>query len=126
MKIAIVGGAGGVGASTAFNTILRRGGDELLLVDPRESMLISHLMDLEQVLELTPGSVVRAGTADELAGADLVVLTASVPQTLSSTRLAQFADNARIVDDLAAALPPGWNGLVIVVTNPVDPLVTRL
>jgi len=126
MKIAIVGGAGGVGASAAFNTILLRGGHELMLVDPRTAMLSSHLMDLEQVLELAPGTAVRAGTQAEIGDAELVVLTASVPLTLASTRLSYFADNAGIVDELAASLPPGWNGLLIVVTNPVDPLVTRL
>ena len=41
-------------------------------------------------------------------------------------RIEYLAKNASIADAFADALGAGWGGLVIVVTNPVDPLVTRL
>lgn len=126
MKVAVVGGAGGVGASTTFNLISRGRRHDLVLLDDRAAMLTSHLMDLEQVLELEPAASVRAGTDADVADADVVVMTASVPKTLSPSRRSYAAGNAELADGLAALLPDGWNGILIVVTNPVDALVTRL
>jgi len=77
--VTIVGGAGGVGASTAFNLVLMRGGHELVLVDTRPEMIVSHVMDLEQVLELSPGCSVRGGGEGDVADGDVVVLVSSTP-----------------------------------------------
>jgi malate dehydrogenase len=125
VKIAIVGGAGGVGSSLAFNLLLARIGAEVVLIDPRIDHVQSHVMDLEQVLELCPGSTLRGGELDEIASAEVLVITAAVPLTLAATRRAYLLDNGRIVDEIAAAVPPGWDGVALMVTNPVDPLVLR-
>ena len=131
MKVTIVGGAGGVGASTAFNLALLRGGHEIVLVDVRPEMIASHVMDLEQVLELSPGCTVRGGTlhggeAGDVGDADVVVVLSASPLTVGASRLDYLAKNARIVDELGDLLEPAWRGVLVVVTNPVDPLVTRL
>src|ERR1700722_1127706 len=126
MKVTIVGGAGGVGASTAFNLVLLRAGHEIVLVDARPEMITSHVMDLEQVLELSPGSTVRAGDAGDLDRADVVVVLSSTPLTVGTSRLESLARNARVVDAATAQLDSSFGGVAIVVTNPVDPLVTRL
>jgi malate dehydrogenase len=126
MKVTIVGGAGGVGSSTAFNLVLQRAGHEIVLIDPRPEMITSHVMDLEQVLELSPSSTVRAGDTGDLSDADVVVVLSSTPLTVGTSRLEYLAKNARIVDEAVAPLDSSFGGVVIVVTNPVDPLVTRL
>jgi malate dehydrogenase len=126
MKVTIAGGAGGVGASTAFNLALRRTPREIVLLDSRPEMITSHAMDLEQVLEQAPGCSVRGGDASDLADADIVVLISATPLTVGTSRLEYLGKNARIADELGDALPSGWGGLLVVVTNPVDPLVTRL
>jgi malate dehydrogenase len=126
VKVTIVGGAGGVGASTAFNLVLLRGGHEIVLADTRPEMITSHLMDLEQVLELSPGSTVNGGDASDLPDSDVVVVLSASPLTVGTSRLEYLAKNARIVDELGDLLDPGWPGVLVVVTNPVDPLVTRL
>ncbi len=125
MKVTIVGGAGGVGASTAFN-LIRDGLDaEVVLVDARPAHITSHVMDLEQTLELLPGSSIREGDDGDIQTADVLVLSASAPLTLNTSRLSYLDENARTLDRIASALRPGWAGVVVVVTNPVDPLVTR-
>lgn len=126
VKVTIVGGAGGVGASTAFNLALLRDPHEIVLVDARPEMLTSHVMDLQQVLELSPGCAVRAGGVGDLRDADVVVLLSATPLTVGTSRLEYLAANALIADELADELTPGWGGTIVVVTNPVDPLVTRL
>jgi malate dehydrogenase len=126
VKVTIVGGAGGVGASTAFNVALMRRPHEVVVVDSRPEMITSHVMDFEQVLELSPGCDLRAGDMSDLAGSDVAVLLSSTPLVAGMPRIEYLANNAVIADSFADALPAGWGGVVIVVTNPVDPLVTRL
>jgi malate dehydrogenase len=126
VKVTIVGGAGGVGASTAFNLALARGSHEVAVVDSRREMVTSHLMDFEQALELSPGCDLRAGDLGDLADSDVAVLLSSAPLVANRPRIEYLAENALIADAFADALPAAWGGVAIVVTNPVDPLVTRL
>lgn len=123
MNVAIVGGAGGVGASVAFNLLLR-GGHDVVLIDRSPEMTTSHVMDLEQTLVQGFGRSVRGGDPSDMAAADVVVVTAATPLTVNTSRLIYLNDNAVIVRDVVDALPAGWPGVLVVVTNPVDPLVT--
>ena len=123
VKVTLVGGAGGVGASAAFNLVLR-GAYEIVIVDELPSQVQSHVMDLAEVLEQRPGGSVRAGNVDDLRDADIVVLCAAAPLTVNTSRLSYLEVNARIVDTIAGLLSP--DSIVVVVTNPVDPLVVRL
>lgn len=126
VKVTIIGGAGGVGASTAFNLVLMRRPHDVVLVDSRPEMITSHVMDLEQALELSPGCSVRGGDVGDVRDADVVVLLSATPITPGTPRVEYLARNALIADELASALGTSWQGVVLVVTNPVDPLVTRL
>src|SRR5436190_11443161 len=122
MKVAIVGGGGGVGASVAFNLLLGPGEHETLLMDRRSEMVRSHALDLEQVLEQGARGSVREGRAEDLRAADILVVTAAAPLTVNDSRMVYLEANARILEDVTTLLPPGWNGILLVVTNPVDPL----
>jgi malate/lactate dehydrogenase len=126
VKVTIAGGAGGVGASTAFNLALMQAPHEIALVDSRPEMITSHVMDLEQTLELSPGCVVRGGDEGDLLDADVLVLISATPLTVGTSRLDYLTKNAAILDQVTSRLSAEWPGVVIVVTNPVDPLVTRL
>ena len=124
MKVAIVGGAGGVGSSAAFNLLRLGDAHDVVLVDREPRMVQSHVMDLEQGLLLGSGSSVREGGDDDVLDADVVVLTAAAPLTLNTSRMVYLHDNAAIVGATAdlLATAAGWRGVVVVVTNPVDPL----
>jgi malate/lactate dehydrogenase len=127
LRVVIAGAGGGVGASVAFNLLVGPLDCEVVMADTRPSMLRSHLWDLQQVLELThpPATgTVREGALSEVASADVVVLTASAPLTVNQSRMVYLADNARILSPLLDTLPGAWPGVLIVVTNPVDPLCT--
>jgi malate/lactate dehydrogenase len=125
MKVAIAGGAGGVGSSLAFNLLVRPEPFDVVVVDRRPEKVLSHVMDLEQVLALGSGRSVRRGGYEQLPEADVVVVCAAAPLTENATRAVYLADNARIVDAIAERLE-GWGGVLIMVTNPVDALCTRL
>jgi malate/lactate dehydrogenase len=76
------------------------------------------------VLEQDGNGSVRAGEDGELAGADVIVATAAAPLTVNTSRMVYLADNAAILRALLDQLPAGWPGILILVTNPVDPLAT--
>jgi malate/lactate dehydrogenase len=127
VKVTIVGGAGGVGASVAFNLLLTEGGHEVVIVDRRPEMIDSHVWDLEQVVEQRAGSSIRGGSDEDLLDADVLVIAAATPLTVNTSRLVYLADNAAIVADVVDRLRgawDGWKGVVVMVTNPVDPLCT--
>jgi malate/lactate dehydrogenase len=120
----IAGAGGGVGASAAFNLLRGPLDCELVLADSRDEMVVSHLMDLEQVLEQGATGTVRHGEVDDAANADVLVVAASAPLTVNASRMVYLESNAAILSPLLDALPAGWPGTLILVTNPVDPLCT--
>ncbi|MCE7006367.1 hypothetical protein LWC34_26550 [Kibdelosporangium philippinense] len=126
MKVVIIGGAGGIGSSAAFNLLRVAGTYEVVLVDTRPNMITSHTMDLENAAALgSSPTTVRGGTAEDALDADIVVVSAAVPLRLNTSRLVYLAENARIVDEVLAPLASSaFQGLVLLVTNPVDPLTT--
>jgi malate dehydrogenase len=127
VKVVIVGGAGGVGSSAAFNLLLRSEPYDVVLVDSNPKMIASHVMDLEQTLALGATRSVRGGEEAEALDSDVVVICASAPLRLNSSRLVFLNDNAAIVNrigDLLAKAGPDWGGVLLMVTNPVDPLCT--
>jgi malate/lactate dehydrogenase len=124
-RIAIVGGGGGVGASVAFNLLLRPEPYDVTLVEGRSGMARSHEMDLQQVIAAGASGSVGVVDLDAIADAEVVVITASVPLTVNTSRMVYLQGNAAILREVTAALG-GWHGVAIVVTNPVDALTTWL
>jgi malate dehydrogenase len=123
-RIAIVGAGGGVGASAAFNLLLRPEAYDIALVDGRSGMAVSHEMDLQQVVAAGASGSVEIVGLEDVTGADVVVLSASVPLTVNRTRQVYLQDNAAIVSAVVGVLGREWPGVLVVVTNPVDALVT--
>lgn len=125
MKVVIVGGGGGVGSSVAFNLLLREEPYDCVLVDVRPEMALSHAMDLEQVVAQGATGSVRVGGHRDFADADVVVMCAAEPLGLDPSRLAYLRGNAAILRSVTAALETArFAGVLLVVTNPVDPLCT--
>jgi malate/lactate dehydrogenase len=123
-RVVVAGAGGGVGASVVFNLLLSGLPCEVVMVDARQNMLLSHLWDLEQVLEQTATGAVRAGGLEDIEAADVLVVTAAAPLTVNTSRMVYLRDNAAIVAPLLDPVRDGWPGTVILVTNPVDPLCT--
>ena len=125
-RITIVGGGGGVGSSLAFNLLLRDEPYDIALVDGRSGMARSHEMDLQQVVASGASGSIRIVGLGEAVDADVLVVSASVPLTVNTSRMVYLRDNAAILAQFSRALPRDWPGVVLVVTNPVDPFCTWL
>jgi malate/lactate dehydrogenase len=125
-RIAIVGGGGGVGASLAFNLLIAPAAYDVALVDGRSGMARSHEMDLQQVVAQGATGSVEIVEVAAIAEADVAVISAAVPLTVNTSRMVYLRDNAAVVAQVVDALPDGWPGVLVMVTNPVDALCTWL
>lgn len=125
MKIAIVGAAGGIGSSVGYSLTLQGIGSELLLVDPNAPVLETQVMDLEQLRVVVRPFHVRAALPAEIPSADIVVISASVPAQKDLPRMEYLSRNLEITRAIAAVFEgrSKWPGVVILASNPVDPLV---
>jgi malate dehydrogenase len=95
----------------------------VVVIDSRPDMVTSHVMDLQQVLEQGASGSVREGDERDLRDSDIVVICASFAEGPSDSRMLFLERNAAIVREAAQSLGPDWGGVVLMVTNPVDPLV---
>lgn len=119
MKIALVG-VGRVGTAVAFALVMRNLGRELVLIGRDGRKAEGEALDLQHAASLVGFARIRAGTLDDAAGADVVILSASVREP-GKVRGEAFKPNVEIFNELVpqiAALAP--NAILIVLTNPVD------
>jgi malate dehydrogenase len=121
VKLCIIGGGGTVGSSAAFRISSLGLVDEIVLLDARRNMAESHAMDLDQAAGSLGGCAVGAGDWEDLAGADIVILSAGMPERNVASRDEYLAGNLEIVKEAAghiAARCP--EAVVLVATNPID------
>lgn len=128
MKITVVGAAGGIGSSVAYSLILSGIGEELVLVDRNEDVLRTHVWDLEQLRAAVRPFRVRAGTVADVADSEIVVFSAAAQPRKNSPRIEYLSENLEIIRETSETLAAQWNwtGVLIVASNPVDPLVTHI
>jgi len=125
--IAVIG-VGQVGTATAFQIVIEGLTDDLVLVDRNPVRARAQAMDLAQsVGALTRRTVVRSGDYADCADADIVVVTASAPPRPDQTRGDQLATSIAIVDQIVPAImAAGFQGIFLVVSNPVDVVAQRV
>ena len=122
MKVAIVGAAGSVGAPAAFYIAASGLADEIVMIDMRQNVVQQHAMDISTAASAQNVSV-RAGAYEDLAGSDVVINAAGVPQGLITDRMEMLPKNIPLIRDLALEIKRHCpEAFVITATNPVDPL----
>jgi len=123
MKVSIIGAAGTVGSCTAFAIATQGLTDELVMIDLNRNLLTSHVMDIGTAAALTHNIVVRSGNDEDLAGSDVVIMAASAPYRLITSRMELLGDNLPIIQDTAKKIERFCpDAVVMTATNPVDPL----
>ena len=123
MNITVIG-SGKVGASAALNSCLRKLGDVLLLdivkgLPQGEALDINH-----QLSEIGIDCRVKGSNEyEDLKGSDIIVLVAGVGRKPGMTRMDLLTTNANIIKEIATKIRSlSSRAIVIVVTNPVDPM----
>jgi malate dehydrogenase len=122
MKISIIGAAGTLGSCAAFNIIIHRMAGELVLIDPWKEMLKAHYMDLTTAITWQHIDV-KMGEYPDLAGSDIVVITAGAPSGQISSRRELLPGNLPVVRENIQKINEYCpEAIIITATNPVDPL----
>ena len=124
MKIAIVGGAGRVGATTLFQLVIEGVADELAVVDVVEDRARGEMLDLLHGTHLSKRVTFSGPGYEACDGADFVVVTAGIPRKPDETRLDLLKKN---VDNLRDKVLPtlskyAGEAFIIMVANPADVL----
>jgi len=121
VKIAIVGGAGAVGASAAYALMISGLASEIVLVDVNARRAEGEAMDMMHGAAFVRPVTVRAGGYADCAHAQIVVITAGAAQKPGESRLDLVRKNTEIfrnmIPQIAAAAP---NAILLIVANPVD------
>ena len=123
-KIMIVG-TGNVGASIAFALINQSTAvNEIILTDIIAKDADGEAMDLRDALAVAPSFVkIKSGTYKDAKDCDVVVITAGAAQKPGETRMELLAKNVNILKGMIEQImASGFNGIFLVVTNPMDVL----
>ena len=120
-KIVLVG-TGFVGMSMAYSMLNRGGIEELVLIDIDEEKTKGEEMDLAHGLPYAPQKmVIKAGNYSDCKDAGIVVITAGAAQKPGQSRLELAEVNTKIMKQITKKImQSGFNGIIIVATNPVD------
>lgn len=121
-KCAIVG-CGSVGASIAFSLMHRGVFGELVLIDVDRRRAEGEAMDLGHCVPYVGAVDVRAGDYREAQDAAMMIITAGTVQKDGESRLDLVRGNAGIMADIVAQVREiSFDGILLVVSNPVDVL----
>jgi malate dehydrogenase len=123
-KITIVG-AGRVGESTAHNLAKHETCREVMLIDIKEGVPQGTALDIQESAPIYDFDTKLAGSNDlkDMAGSDMVVITAGVPRKPGMSRSDVLDTNLAvlygIVDEVKKLAP---KAMLLIVSNPVDVL----
>ena len=125
MKVAIIGGGGLVGSSTAFalqcGCVVR----EIVLLDAHRQLAEGQALDLLHGTTLAGDQRIAAGGYDEIPTADLVIITAGLRRKPDESRLDLINRNVELFRSILGELRKAGlkqHAIVHVVSNPVDVL----
>ena len=122
-KLTVVG-AGSVGSSIAYASLIRGSARRIALYDIDAKKVDAEVKDLAHGTQFTRTSVMEGGADIEVArDSNVIVITAGARQKPGQTRLDLAAVNAGILTDMVPKLlDVAPDALLVLVTNPCDVL----
>ena len=123
-KIALIG-AGNIGGTLALLAGLKELGD-IVLFDIAEGIPQGKALDIAQAsaIEGFDAKVVGANDYADLAGADVVIVTAGVPRKPGMSRDDLVGINTKVMTQVGEGIKANCpNAFVICITNPLDAMV---
>jgi L-lactate dehydrogenase len=121
-KVAIIG-CGNVGMRYAYALMIRGIARQITIVDLDKKRLEAEVMDLSHGAPYISPVKVTAGDYPDIAGSDLVVITAGKKQQPGQSRMDLVRDNVglfrKIIPEIVKSAP---EAILLVVANPVDVL----
>lgn len=122
MKVGIIG-AGAVGSTAAYAMVMRGVAREIVLVDLDMERAQAEADDLLHAVPFAHPAQITAGDYPNLAGSQVVLITAGVAQERGETRLELLGRNAKIFRQIVPqVIEYAREAILLVTTNPVDVL----
>ncbi len=119
-KCAVIG-CGNVGATTAYTLALARLFSEMVLIDLDKQKAEGEASDISHALPFASPMDIYAGDYPDLADANIIIITAGASQRVGETRIDLAKRNAEIFKTIVGNITKyNSEGIIIVVTNPVD------
>ena len=101
-------------------------GSEILLIDINSEKAMGEVLDIGDGLSFSELEDVEVGSYKDAANADIIILTAGVPQKSGETRLDLVGKNKSIISSIFKEIGQIKSStIIIVVSNPVD-IITHL
>ena len=123
-KISVIGGAGNVGSTAGLIAAQKELGDVVLLdIPPAEGAAQGKALDMSEMSPIERFDAWVTGTSDyaQIAGSDLVIVTAGLPRKPGMTREDLLLKNAEIIQSVAQGIKAhAPEAIVLVVSNPID------
>lgn len=122
-KLTVVG-AGSVGSSIAYASLIRGSARRIALYDIDAKKVDAEVKDLAHGTQFTPTSVMEGGPDIEVArDSNVIIITAGARQKPGQTRLDLAGINAKILSDMVPKLlEVAPDAILVLVTNPCDVL----
>lgn len=128
-KISLVG-SGQIGGNLALLAAQKELGDVVLFDIPKaEGMAKGKALDMQQMSTIEGFDSILSGTSDyaDLAGSDVVIITAGIPRKPGMSREDLLQTNLKIITDVASNLKKVCpEAFMINIANPLDAMVYAL
>lgn len=120
MKVGIIG-AGSVGSATAFSLITTGVAHNVVLVDTNMKKAVAEATDIAHAAPFANAAKINAGDYADLAGADIVIVTAGANQKEGETRIDLLERNVRIFESIIPQVVKYAPDTILLITaNPAD------
>src|SRR5687768_3182314 len=96
----VVIGVGAVGSTTAYTLLLRGRMDELVLIDANQEKAEGDALDMNHGLPFLTKANVWAGTYEDCADADIIIITAGAAQKPGESRIDLLKRNVAIFESI--------------------------
>src|SRR5882757_4083473 len=128
-KIGLIGG-GQIGGNLALLAVQKSLGDVMLYdIAPAEGLIKGKALDINQLSAVDgyDSRVTASSNPADLAGSDVIIITAGVPRKPGMSREDLLDVNLKIIKDVAANIKQHCpDAFVINVANPLDAMVFAL
>ena len=119
---AVIVGAGAVGSTTAYTLMLGGLFKEIVLIDVNKNKAEGDALDMSHGVSLVKPVIVTAGDYSECKDADIIIITAGIPQKEGQTRLDLLKENVELFKKIVASIMKyaPQDVILMTVSNPVD------
>jgi len=123
-KVVIIG-CGFVGSATAFCLMQSGLFSEIVLIDADREKAEGEALDINHGVPFAKPVRIYAGGYEDIKKASLIIITAGANQKPGETRLELVKKNIEVFKNIISEIKKqDFNGIILVVTNPVDILTT--